>query len=107
MADAVQKYKITKLHAFPFSPHQKGETVPAGKLDGQLDISIKKQRMDQLMHVGEMVRNFFLQCNRGVVRPVLLEKKIGNDRQGRTSNYIELLVPDNGYRRGQVVDWTV
>lgn len=104
LLDAVQKYQITKLHAFPFSPHQKGEHVPAGKLDGQLPITIKRERMDQLMQVGETVRNAFLERNTGVARPVLLEKKIDNDRQGRTSNYIELLVPDNGYRRGQVVD---
>jgi tRNA A37 methylthiotransferase MiaB len=51
MYDAVQKYAITKLHAFPFSPHQKGESVPAGKLDGQLDITVKRERMNRLMDV--------------------------------------------------------
>lgn len=105
MVDAVEKYSITKLHAFPFSPHQKGETVPAGKLDGQLDIAIKKQRMDVLMATGDRVRNDFLAKNHGVTHPVLLEKKIDDHRQGRTPNYIELLVPDAGYTRGQVVEW--
>lgn len=107
MLDAVQKYNITKLHAFPFSPHQKWESVPAGKLDGQLSIDIKKERMHRLMQLGDEVRNDFLSQNDWVSRPVLLEKKIDDKRQGRTANYIEVLVPDEGYRRGQVVDYMV
>lgn len=109
MVDAVDKYQITKLHAFPFSPHQKGETVPAGKLDGQLNIETKKQRMDLLMAVWDQVRDRFLTLNQGTKRPVLLEKKIGDDRQWRTPNYIEVLVPDpqSTYKRGQVVEYMI
>jgi threonylcarbamoyladenosine tRNA methylthiotransferase MtaB len=107
MLDAVQKYKITKLHAFPFSPHQKGESVPAGKLDGQLDMTVKRERMNRLMELGDQVRNEFLLRNQGTTRPVLLEKKIDDKRQGRTANYIEVLVPDAGYHRGQVVEQIV
>lgn len=107
MLDAVQKYSITKLHAFPFSPHQKGETVPAGKLDGQLAMPLKRERMFRLMQVGDAVREEFLLRNQGSAWSVLLEKKIDDKRQGRTANYIEVLVPDNGYTRGQVVNWTI
>jgi threonylcarbamoyladenosine tRNA methylthiotransferase MtaB len=63
MLNAVQKYQITKLHAFPFSPHQKGETVPAGKLDGQLDMTVKRERMNRLMLLGDQVRDEFLRRN--------------------------------------------
>lgn len=64
MVDAVHKYGITKLHAFPFSPHQKGESVPAGKLDGQLPVQIKKERMQQLLEQGERVRDEFITRNK-------------------------------------------
>jgi len=107
MVDAVLKYSITKLHAFPFSPHQKGESVPAGKLDGQLAMPVKRERMLRLMQLGDAVRDAFLSRNEGITWPVLLEKKIDDKRQGRTANYIEVLVPDNGYTRGQVVNWTI
>lgn len=45
---AIQKYGITKLHAFPFSPHQKGETVPAGKFE-QISMHSKKERERRLL----------------------------------------------------------
>ncbi len=94
MLDAVKKYALTKLHAFPFSPHHKGESVPAGAFVDQIDPSTKKQRMHDILALGASLQADFLARNRGVERPVLLEKKIGTMRQGRTPNYIEAFVPD-------------
>jgi MiaB/RimO family radical SAM methylthiotransferase len=106
MLDAVKQYDITKMHAFPFSPHQKWETVPAGKLDGQLDMSIKRARMDELLALSEQLRLRFEHRNLGIKRPILLEKKLDSGRQGRTSNYIEVVIPDPEWvlKRGQVVE---
>jgi tRNA A37 methylthiotransferase MiaB len=81
MYEAVRTYDITKLHAFPFSAHQKGETVPAGKLDGQVPILLKKDRMHRLMELGNTLKADFELRNRGIKRPVLLEKKIDTHRQ--------------------------
>lgn len=109
MLDAVKHYDITKMHAFPFSPHQKWETVPAGKLDGQLDMTIKRARMDELLALAEQLRFRFEHRNHGIKRPVLLEKKLDHGRQGWTSNYIEVVIPDPDgvMKRGQVVEWEI
>jgi hypothetical protein len=65
--------------------------------------------MNRLMDVWDKVRNEFLANNEGVSWPVLLEKKIDTTRQGRTANYIEVVIPDpkGVLKRGQVVNWTI
>jgi len=45
----VKDCKITKLHAFPFSAHTMGESVPAGKFKDQVSDAVKKDRMNRLM----------------------------------------------------------
>lgn len=107
MYEAVRRYDITKLHAFPFSAHQKGETVPAGKLDGQVPTGVKKERMQRLMELGNTLKNDFESRNQGVTRPVLLEKKVDTYWQWRTPNYIEVHMPDAGFARGDLVDWKI
>lgn len=102
----MQEFRITKTHAFPFSAHQKGASVPAGRLSQQVPLCTKKERMQQTLSLAEEIRTIFKQTNTGVVWPVLLEKKQGTARSGRTSNYLEAVVPDADYRRGQVVETT-
>ena len=38
----IQKHQIQKLHAFPFSAHDKGETIPAHWFENQIPQNIKK-----------------------------------------------------------------
>ena len=71
--DALERYGITKLHAFPFSPHQKGETVPAGKLPDQVIQHIKKERERRLLAEGERVRRLFVDSMKGKKTTALLE----------------------------------
>lgn len=47
--ELVRDYNITKLHAFPFSAHTLGESVPAGKFQNQIPEPIKKDRMNRLL----------------------------------------------------------
>jgi threonylcarbamoyladenosine tRNA methylthiotransferase MtaB len=55
----VKDYNITKVHAFPFSAHTMGESVPAGKFKNQVPEHIKKDRMNRLMKLSEEIREDF------------------------------------------------
>lgn len=72
--DALSKYGITKLHAFPFSSHQKGETVPASFLEDQVDPETKKHRNQLLIAEGDNVRQTFIDKETGKTLPVLIEQ---------------------------------
>lgn len=86
--DALERYGVTKLHAFPFSPHQKGETVVAGSLSEQVPIAIKKQRERALLAEGERIRDLFLQSQKGKTFSALLEMKKNGKWTGWTENYM-------------------
>jgi tRNA A37 methylthiotransferase MiaB len=47
----IEQYEITKLHAFPFSDHHKGETIPASLYPHQVPQEIKKERESRLLEV--------------------------------------------------------
>jgi threonylcarbamoyladenosine tRNA methylthiotransferase MtaB len=47
----IQEFGITKLHAFPFSDHHKGETIPASNYPHQIAESTKKQRNQHLIKI--------------------------------------------------------
>jgi len=86
----VQKYQITKLHAFPFSAHTMWESVPAGKFKDQVDEKVKKERLDRLLELWEKNRQDFITSQKGKPLKVLIEKKSGDSFSGWTENYIEV-----------------
>jgi tRNA A37 methylthiotransferase MiaB len=47
----VKNCQITKVHAFPFSAHTMGESVPAGTFKQQVPDTTKKERMNKLMEL--------------------------------------------------------
>jgi tRNA A37 methylthiotransferase MiaB len=49
--EGVKEYGITKLHAFPFSDHHKGEIVPASLSPDQVPQEVKKERERRLLEV--------------------------------------------------------
>ena len=85
----VRDYNITKLHAFPFSAHTMGESVPAGSFKNQIDEKVKKERMEKLLSLGEENRKKFYESQRGKTLRVLIEKVSGNTWSGWTQNYLE------------------
>ncbi len=101
--EGVRKYGITKLHAFPFSAHEKWESVPAAKLPEQLPFSQRKQKNAELLAIGEEVRNDFLAKNKGVKHKVLIEEKKQWKFHGWTENYIQVEL-DGEYKKGDVVE---
>jgi threonylcarbamoyladenosine tRNA methylthiotransferase MtaB len=104
--DGVKKYGITKLHAFPFSAHEKGETVPAAKLPDQIPFAERKQRNSQLLAVGDEVRNDFIAKNKWRSHQVLIEAKHKWKFHGWTENYIQIEF-DWEYKRGDIIEYTL
>ena len=85
----IRDCQITKVHAFPFSPHTMGESVPAGKFANQVPEAIKKERMNQIMELSEQIREQFKEENKGQELHVLIEKSDGSSWSGWTENYLE------------------
>lgn len=85
----VKDYQITKVHAFPFSPHTMGESVPAGSFKEQVPEAVKKDRMQRLMQIADEVRADFRVSQQGKELQVLVEKSHGQHWSGWTQNYLE------------------
>jgi tRNA A37 methylthiotransferase MiaB len=101
--EGVRKYVITKLHAFPFSAHEKWESVPAAKLPEQIPFSDRKKRNSELMLVGDHVRNEFLLKNKWKKHIVLVEWKQRGKIHAWTENYIQVEL-DGEYKKGDLVE---
>lgn len=87
--ELIRDYNITKLHAFPFSAHTLGESVPAGKFQNQIPENTKKQRMSDILSLGEEVAKKFLESQKWKVLHVLVEKSNGTSFSWWTENYLE------------------
>jgi len=85
----VKDYRITKLHAFPFSAHTMWESVPAGKFKNQIGEKIKKERMNRLMQLWDQVREEFKSTQKWKVLKILIEKSDNASWSGWSENYIE------------------
>ncbi|MDD3868466.1 MAG: radical SAM protein [Candidatus Absconditabacteria bacterium] len=102
--ECVQEFGITKLHAFPFSAHQRGEGVPASLYPNQISIEIKKDRNKRLIERGERIRDAFIQRNKGITHKVLIEEQKAEKRKGRTENYIQVELEGN-YKKGEIIEY--
>lgn len=97
--DGVAKYKITKLHAFPFSAHTQGQTIPASTFADQISWTIKKERVARVQVIADEVRDKFIAENKEKSHRVLVEGK----GEWWTENYIKVPVPE-GAKRGDVIE---
>ena len=70
----MQKYRITKLHAFPFSDHHKADPIPASRLPDQIPNEIRKERNRKLIEIGDQVRDERVAQNYGHKFQVLIEE---------------------------------
>lgn len=114
--DLIEKYKITKLHAFPFSGHKIWENVAAWSFPNQIDDKTKKERMWEIMNRADHVRDEFIDENIWKELNVLIEVVKKNENTGKvswkwwTQNYIEA---DNSnfdiisgeVKRNSIVKW--
>ncbi len=86
----VSDFQITKLHAFSFSAHKYGETVPASKFLNQIDEKTKKERYNKITQIWEKVRNDFIKSQNWKEFEVLIESVKNDKFKGWTQNYIEV-----------------
>ncbi len=86
----VEKFNITKLHAFPFSNHTLWEHVPASFYPEQINDKVKKDRLDKLLKEWENIRSNFIKSQIWKTFEVLVENIKNNDFEWWTENYIEI-----------------
>ncbi len=98
MLDAIPKYNITKVHEFPFSWHNKRESVPAWKLDNQIPHLVKLSRKKQLNLIASQVRSDFVSQNKWLAHSVLIESQKDDKRQWWTDNYIHVQLDWNYFK---------
>ena len=80
-----EKVGFEKIHIFPYS--RRSGTV-ADKMDGQIEKSVKSQRVSELSAVAEKIRNEFLKNQIGETLSVLIESKQSDGMYlGYTANY--------------------
>ncbi len=80
-----QKVGFEKIHIFPYS--RRSGTV-ADRMDGQIEKSVKAQRVNELSKVADKIRNDFLNAQIGRELSVLIEEKQKKDVYfGYTPNY--------------------
>ena len=99
----IKKYRITKLHAFPFSSHDKGESIPAHLFKNQVPFHIKKQRERELISLWNEIREKFTAENKWLPQKVLVEEKKNGKWRGWTGNYIQVEL-DWEYKRWEIVE---
>ena len=86
-----EKVGFEKIHIFPYS--RRSGTV-ADRMDGQIEKSVKAQRVSALSVVADKIRNEFLKAQIGKELSVLIEEKQKNDVYfGYTPNYTPVKVP--------------
>ncbi len=100
--DWIKKYNITKLHAFPFSPHEKWEQIPAGLFPNQIDNRTKKLRQKEIIAVWNLVRENFVKESLWLKHDVLIEEKKWDKWYWWTGNYIQVWLQWD-FKRGDVV----
>lgn len=85
-----EKAGFEKIHIFPYS--RRSGTV-ADKMDGQIEKSVKAQRVDRLSQTADKIRNEFLQKQIGKTLSVLIESRQPNGTyMGYTPNYTPVRV---------------
>ncbi|MDD2487539.1 MAG: radical SAM protein [Candidatus Gracilibacteria bacterium] len=106
----LEKYNITKLHAFPFSSHKSHYSIPAGAFPNQIDDKIKRERMDVIGKEANRVRECFQKKNDGKSMNMLVEKIGDQTFSGWSENYIllnqENFTPSDNQeiKRGNIIE---
>lgn len=109
----LKKYNITKLHAFPFSPHKYHYTVPASRLPDQVDDKTKNLRMNLINKIAEIVKDEFYKKNIWKTLHLLVEKKSWDSFSGWSENYIKLTEKNfkpkskEVIKTGEIIEWKI
>ena len=85
----LKRAKLSSIHCFPYS---KREKTPAYFMENQIQDSIKKERVERVMVLSNMLHNDFLEKNKNTIQEVLIEKKSPKTGlySAMTKNYIKI-----------------
>ena len=85
---------FARIHAFPYSVRSR---TAAARLPGQVSPAVKRERMDRILALGEVLADGFGSMFLGTVRPVLWEETAagpgGAEWAGYTDNYLRVRAP--------------
>lgn len=99
-----EKIGFEKIHIFPYS--RRSGTV-ADKMDGQIERSVKAERVAILSEAAEKIRNDFLKNQIGRTVSVLIEGKEKDGMMfGYTANYTPVRIKSGGII-GEICDATI
>ncbi len=108
--ELVEKYRISQLHAFPFSSHVAGYHVPAWIFPHQIPHITKHNRLQRLLAAWEWLKKWFLEVNEHQSFTLLLEGKPTKEKfSGWSENYIALHEwnfisdPESIFRQGEII----
>jgi len=81
--------RLSSIHCFPYS---KREKTPAYFMENQIQDSIKKERVERVMELSNILHNDFLEKNKNTIQEVLIEKKSPKTGlySAMTKNYIKI-----------------
>lgn len=98
----VREIGFARVHVFPFSIRP---GTPAAKLKGQIEKSIKHERVSRMQCVADISRDKYLNSMIGENVKVLLETEGDSGlAEGYSSEYIRVNVEDGAYRLGEIVN---
>lgn len=98
----VREIGFARVHVFPYSIRP---GTPAAKLKGQVEKSVKHERVSRMQLVGDISRDKYLSSMIDKQVEVLLETEGANgSAEGYSSEYIRVNVNDGAYRLGEIVN---
>ena len=98
----IKKINFAEVHVFPFSARP---GTDAAKMDGQINPSVKQQRVQFLLNLSKELQESFKNRFLGEEMEVILEErnKVTNLMSGFTSNYIKLDGDFSNEYKGKIV----
>ena len=96
----IKEINFSKVHVFPYS---KRDGTKAARMQGQINGTIKKERVKQLLKLSSELEQKYYKDNIGKKEKVLIEKKEKGYSYGHTSNYLYLKLKGN-YKKNNIYD---
>ena len=91
--DFLESLEVSYFHVFTYSER---ENTAAWDMDGQIPVSVRRQRNRILRELSDKKRSAFYRAHLGETRPVLFEQsKQENMMTGYTDNYIKVVLPED------------
>ncbi|WP_209511392.1 tRNA (N(6)-L-threonylcarbamoyladenosine(37)-C(2))-methylthiotransferase MtaB [Sedimentibacter acidaminivorans] len=97
----VKKIEFSRIHVFKYSIR---EGTKAADMKEQIDDKIKSSRSKQLIELGDITANKFMQKFVGRNLSVLVENQNDNFFEGYTTNYLKVLIKSDNNIKNKIVN---